>query len=185
VIGGEEASSADLSALLLEAFAAPDSGASMPETGGDSATDGGARRDLARSLLNTQDDGSIAYRYGTLPVLVAGQLVELDLVSFQQRRPRQFGEASRRLIMTLNTQSFGRVQVEARALGDRLTITFTGQSEGATQELARYADEIRELGSRFGWDVEAVRYGSDAQQGGAARHIVDHVLTAGSVDQVL
>jgi hypothetical protein len=137
--------------------------------------------ELARWLLNIQNDGSVAYRYGTLPVMVAGQLVELDLVLFQQRPSQAATTQIRRLVMTLDTQSFGSLQVEARALDNRLAITFTGQSPEAAADLASYSGEVRQLASRLGWNVEAVGY-EYGRTGRAARQIIDHVLSEGTVD---
>ena len=145
--------------------------------------DGEAER--AHALLNTQDGGAVAYRYGSLPVLVAGQLHELDLVLFQQRQPQEGSTQVRRLVMTLDTHALGPLQIEARALDNRLVITFVGRSPEAAAELAPYGSDIRDLASRLGWTVEGVGYEYSASQARAARQIIRHVLAAGTVDTVL
>lgn len=182
---GDNAASSDLAELLAGALqegpaAMPSPGIGNGDTGSEQpGTDDSA--ELARWLLNIQNDGSVAYRYGTLPVMVAGQLVELDLVLFQQRPSQAATTQIRRLVMTLDTQSFGPLQVEARALDNRLAITFTGQSPEAATDLASYSGEVRQLASRLGWNVETVGY-EYGRTGRAARQIIDHVLTAGTVD---
>jgi hypothetical protein len=177
---GDSAASADLAELLAGALntQSPPAGAGDTSSGQSNAQDGDA---LSRWLLNIQNDGSVAYRYGTLPVMVAGQLVELDLVLFQQRPSAAAATQIRRLVMTLDTQTFGPLQVEARALDNRLVITFTGQSPESATDLASYSGEVRQLASRLGWNVEGVGY-EYGPTGRAARQIIDHVLSAGTVD---
>jgi hypothetical protein len=113
--------------------------------------------------------------------MVAGQLVELDLVHFQQRPTASAATQIRRLVMTFDTKTLGPVQVEARALDNRLIITFTGQTTEAATELSAYSGEVRQLAGRLGWNVEGVGY-EYGSEGRAARQIIDHVLSAGSVD---
>jgi hypothetical protein len=139
-------------------------------------------RELAARLLNEQDEGSMAYSYGTVPLLIADQLIELDVVLFRERGKQGTQTSVRRLVMTLRTQTLGRVEVMAQAVGARLTIALTAQSESASDSLAQHADEVRELIGRLGWQVESIRYDVDAERARAADHIVRHVLSAGTVD---
>jgi hypothetical protein len=194
----------DISALVDGAMSADDSstrelarilGDSVPDraaqalsfAGGDSGDSGSGAHDahdLAKLFLNLQDGGSIGYRYGTLPVIVAGQLVELDLVVLRQREQPGAGSSVRRLVMTLKTESFGQVRIDARALENRLVVTFASESPRAADGLASHGDELRDLLQRLGWNVEGIAYELDAQPGRAARSIIDHVLSAGTVDLV-
>ncbi len=183
---GDSASVADLATVLSGALPESPSG-SLPSSSfmSSDSSDSESREDLARELLNLQDGGSIAYRYGTLPVIVAGQLVELELVALQQRALAQQSSPVRRLAMTLQTRSFGQVRIEARALEDRLMVTFTGQSPQGTQELESYRAEVRSLLGRLGWNVEALGYEVVAHPSTAARNVIDHVLSAGTVNLVV
>jgi hypothetical protein len=139
-------------------------------------------RELAERLLNEQDEGSMAYSYGTVPLLIADQLIELDVVMFRERNKQDAQTAVRRLVMTLRTQTLGRVEVMAQAVGQRLTIALTAESASASDSLAQHADEVRELIGRLGWQVESIRYDVDGERARAADHIVRHVLSAGTVD---
>jgi hypothetical protein len=178
--------SADLLAAALtnatDASSRPEAGQQNDDTGQQSPSD--PPSSLARRLLNVHDDGAVLYRYGTLPVLVADQLIELDLVLFQQRGTPAHTSQVRRLVMTLDTQSFGALQVEARALDNRLIVKFTGQSPEALQSLSAYGAEVHDLATRLGWNVEAVTYEHEPSPVRAARHVIDHVLAAGTVDMV-
>ena len=172
----------DVSALLEQfpnAGAVSDFGESMA----DSLAPGD--RKLAEQLLNEQDEGSMAYSFGTVPLLIADQLVELDVVMFRERNKQDPQTAVRRLVMTLRTETLGRVEVMAQAFGQRLTIALTAESASASDALAKHADEVRELVGRLGWQVEVIRYDVDTERARAADHIVRHVLSAGTVDYMV
>ncbi len=184
---GDDGSTMQLASLVADAMPTEVSSGPTPpppfgadDDGGDSSNPG----ELSRWLLNLQDGGNIGYRYGTLPVIVAGELVELDLVVMQQRPDTEGRSPVRRLVMTLQTQSFGQVRIEARALDNRLLINISGQSPQGAAQLACYQEEVRQLAGRLGWNVEGIGYDLDAQPPGAARNIIDHVLSAGTVDLV-
>jgi hypothetical protein len=142
-----------------------------------------ARRELAQRLLNEQDEGSVAYRFGILPVLIDDQLLELDLVHFRERRREEGTAGMRRLVMTFSTPSLGRVEVLAQALGDRLTIGIRTDSTTSREALAARGEEVRELVARMGWNVEAVSYEYQADVGRAARHVLTHVLNADTLSR--
>ncbi len=118
-------------------------------------------------------------------MIVADQLVELDLVVLQQRPNSQGSPGVRRLVMSLQTKSFGEVRVEARALENRLIVSFNGESADSARELSAYRDEVKGLVGRLGWNVEAIGYETGESPGSAARAVIDHVLSAGTIDQVL
>lgn len=165
---------------LLEQFPDAATVADLSESMADTLGPGDS--ELAARLLNEQDEGSMAYSYGTVPLLIADQLIELDVVLFRERGKQGTQTAVRRLVMTLRTQTLGCVEVMAQAVGSRLTIALTAQSAGASDSLAQHADEVRELIGRLGWQVESIRYDVDAERARAADHIVRHVLSAGTVD---
>jgi hypothetical protein len=142
-----------------------------------------ARRALR--LLNLQDEGSVAWRYGTLPILVAGQLIELDLVMFREREPKAARGGLKRLVMTLDTTHFGRVHVEARAIDNRLLVKLRAPTADAVEVMSAYGAEVRAAIELLGWSVDDVNYEIDPHAGRAAQAVIDHVLAAGSVDREL
>jgi len=109
--------------------------------------------DISRHGLAEKNTAETGYRYGSLPVLVSGQLVELDLVRV---RPRPGAEPnnSRRLVMTLDIASLGPVEIKAERSGARLTITFAGRPIDGDEELAAYEADVRELIARLNWQIE-------------------------------
>ena len=144
----------------------------------------GGSGDLARDLLNVPLGATVARHYGTFPVLVSGQLLELQFVAFQHRETAQEQNPVRRLFMTLHTPALGRLQIAAQAQGNRLSVTFTGESALATEALATHAPEVRELVGRLGWQVDSVVYGV-GQPVSAAGIAMTQTLTDNTMDQLL
>lgn len=141
-------------------------------------------RQLAWELLNDQDGGSVEYRYGVLPLIVADQLFELDLVYFRDRQSSaEPAGKSKRMVMTLNAPALGRVEVVAQAIGERVAVTIKSDSESSKQILAAERDRVRELLERLGWGVDAVRYETGDIQKRAAAHVVEHVLNGDSLSR--
>lgn len=165
------------------ALAASDSSSSQAFQSGDGAQDD-ERRQLAWELLNDQDGGSVEYRYGVLPLIIADQLFELDLVYFQDRHPAADASTrSKRMVMTLNAPALGRVEVLAQAIGERLTVTIKSDSEASRQILSAEQERVRELLARLGWGVDGVTYEIDGIDTRAAGHVVDHVLSGDSLSR--
>lgn len=149
----------------------------------DSAGDARGRRSRAIELLNTHDRGSVGYQYGVLPLLIADQLVELDVVCMHTTTAAD--SASRRLTMAFNSAALGRVEVQAHAAGTQLVLKIRTASAPSSAALAAHADDVRALVARLGWNVESLSYGHDAQLPRAATQIVQHVLNAETLSRLL
>jgi hypothetical protein len=179
----------EVAATLADALdaASPQNGAGIAPMDADADTNGGAQDDAQRALrlLNLQDEGSVSWRYGTLPLLVGGQLIELDLVMFRERESHATRGALRRLVMTLDTTHFGRVHVEARAVDNRLMVRLSAATSEAIEVMSAYGADVRAAIETLGWAVDEIRYEIAPQGVRAAHEVVKHVLSAGSVDQEL
>jgi hypothetical protein len=153
---------------------------------GDSGTGGDTDRsdELARWALNLQDDGSVQYRYATLPLVIGGELRELQVALFTPREPTARDSDVRRLVMTLETPQLKQVRIEAKSVGERLAVAIDVAAPHGVEALVEREGEVRELLARLGWSVEALSYGINVPPDRAARRIVEHVLTAGTVDAV-
>jgi len=180
----------DFAATLADALdsqTAEPNAAAVSNVNGDADTNSGNEDDAQRALrlLNLQDEGSVAWRYGTLPLLVGGQLIELDLVMFREREQHASRGSLKRLVMSLDTTHFGRVHVEARAVDSRLIVKLSAASADAVEILSSYGKEVRAAIEQLGWAVDEVRYEIEAPHASAAQAVVKHVLSAGSVDREL
>lgn len=148
-------------------------------------SDARAMRELARRLLNTQDLGSVAYHFGSLPVVIDNQLIELDLVLFREHESAARAAGMKKLVMSLRTQTLGRVEIVAQALESRLSVFVRTDSAQGSDALAAHGNEVRELVARLGWNVDCVSYRMAPEPERAAAAIVKHVLTAGTLDTVV
>jgi hypothetical protein len=177
-------SAADLTTTLAGALVAQDSGAGA---GGGNETFGDdkgleRRRQQVVELLNRADGGHVSYRYGQLPLLVHGRLVEVDLALFQDRQGALVRHPLQRMVMSIQTQSMGLVKVSVEVAGDRLSIAFGCESSSAAAALATDEVAVRQAVGELGWGVESLRYDTGDSSRRAAAEVVDHVLRQGSVD---
>jgi hypothetical protein len=119
-----------------------------------------------------------------LPLVIADQLFELDLVYFRDRHSSaESSTRSKRMVMTLNAPTLGRVEVLAQSIGDRLSITIKSDSEASRQILSAERERVRELLARLGWAIDGVAYEVDGIETRAASHVVDHVLGGDSLSR--
>lgn len=95
---------------------------------------------------------------GTLPVIVAGQLVELTVL--RERRAQHDALATRRLTMTLQPTSPAEVRIDAHVDGDRLIVQFAGPGAADDTSCARHADEVCSLAHRLGWTFAEMTWGA-------------------------
>lgn len=173
----------ELSMSLLDALTPQDVGGIRSVA--DSEGDDEHPATIAQRLLNRPEEGSIQHQYGHLPLLVAGELVELDLAMFTPKSADAAKTSNRRLVMSFSTETFGAIQIEAKAIDQRLVVTLTGESAAAIDTLAAHENEVRRAAERLGWAVEVISYDVTPQVARAARDVVDHVLSTGTVNRLL
>ncbi|HEU4653035.1 MAG TPA: flagellar hook-length control protein FliK [Steroidobacteraceae bacterium] len=165
-------------------MSAPVQGAVASATNDFANDDQDARRS-ARELLNVQDDGSVTYAYGVLPLMIGDQLVELDLAYFRERRDTQATDGMRRMVMTFSTRNLGRIEVLAQSIGDRLAIDMKTDAAASSDVLASHAEQVRDLVARLGWQIDSVSYSFNPNGLRAARHIVDHVAQSDTLSRFI
>ena len=164
-------------ALLPQGLNGPSLGRDFGENGEP------GRRDSAQELLNVSDGGRAEYRYGTLPLLVHGRLREVELALFREPPGAAIRVPLHRLVMSIQTRSFGTVRISAEVLHDQLAIRIDAQSANGATHLARREGEVRQAIAQTGWQVGSLQYGGASER--AASAIIEHVLLAGSVDRLL
>ena len=174
-----------LERLVGDAFdAAAPARSELGSAGGDSqGYDHEEREELVRRALNSQDGGSVGYRYATLPLLIGGDLTELQVALFTPRYDDVRGRRVRRLVMTLDTPRLREIRIETKSVDERIVVAIDASTPAAIEALTAREPEVREMLARLGWAVEAVSYGVNVPPDRAARRIVDHVLAAGTVDE--
>gem|GEM_PF-2095186 len=138
-------------------------------TGGLAATLQGARPEASRMqsvaapveasgtrvpIRSTDTDAHTVHR-GTLPVIVAGQLVELSVL--RERRLSRDGAPVRRLAMRIGDGVLG---IAARVQSDRLVIEFDGPARSDAVALDACAKEVQHLARRLGWRFTVTEWGA-------------------------
>jgi hypothetical protein len=204
VVSTAEARSAGNSAplaLLLERALAPQDGAGVgsgtlgfADSGGGkrqgqrhrrdfSAAAVGSNQAMAQTLLSLPDGGALHYRYATVPLLVNGKLMELDMALFHQPTPAV--AAPRRLVMSLATHKLGAVRIVAHSLRRNLNISLASNSERGVTILSAAMGSMRDRLVALGWQIDTVRCQLARNIASAGSDIVDHVLNSGALDRAV
>jgi hypothetical protein len=168
--------------MLGDAFDAAAAQSELGSTSGDRHGEDERER-FVRRALNLQDGGSVGYRYATLPLLIGGELTELQVALFAPRHDDARGRRVRRLVMTLDTPRLREIRIETKSVDERIVVAIDASTPAAVEALSAREPAVREMLAQLGWAVEAVSYGVNVPPDKAARRIVDHVLSAGTVDE--
>lgn len=170
------------------AGAAVEAGSDTPAQDGQADAGDGSRQ-LGLWLLNAQTDGAVAHRMGTIPLLVAGRLVEVEIALFEERPNR--GTKSelqhRQLVFSLRSDTFGPMEIAARMAGDRVRLRVATEDETKTGMLAAHMQHLKDLLAEQGWVVDEIAYATQRPDGSSAgaRAVIDHVISADSLNRVM
>lgn len=154
---GQRLSSAEtpIDTVATSAIAARSAGAAAGAGAGTARQRGGDTADHQRSPRDAFSTGSGSGRhYGTFPLIVSGELLELDFVSLRAGRTPPAGEAVSRIFVSLQPPGMRRLELTAHHLGDRVTVSFGGQ---AVQGGAAPALDVSALLQRLGWGSYPVK----------------------------
>ena len=170
--------------------------AQVQPRGAERERDRNARRDgddVARLIVNVQSGGAIAHRVGTLPLVVDGRLVELDVALFDQPENRATPEGGggksapalrhRQLVFAVTTERLGRVEVRATTAGTHMRVQINTESSDSSQALARYAARLSSDLETIGWQIDELAYQTTAPaaSGMVPRTVLEHLSAPGSV----
>jgi len=146
--------------------------------------------DLARWILNAQNGGAVAHRVGTLPLLIDGRLVELDVALFEEP-PGEEGQAShirhRRVLLAMDTATLGRIEASALFAADHIRVTLSTSSSESTGALARHMGPLTAELEHAGWHVDEMKYETRAPvaPGEVMNSVVEHLIGPGSVSRLV
>ena len=133
--------------LLQGSVAVPGSGAGATHDG-----EGEDPQDSSPDDLAT--DGTSGRHYGTFPLIVSGELLELEFVALHAGAAQPASAAVRRIFLSMRPPGMGRVELTAQNLGDRVTVRLAGQAaEGGTAVV-----DVAALLQRLGWGAYPVKF---------------------------
>jgi hypothetical protein len=181
--GSEAANAAASPALPADVSSAGADGRPASDHGGSQADSG----QLGQWILNAQTGGSVFHRVGTLPLLIGGRLVEVDVALFEQdaRQAKQGEPRARHLVFVLNTEGFGGVEVSARLVNSHVRVRFASERSATLDLLASRREELSRHLVGLGWVVDEIAYETKEsdERNPAYRAVVDYVVTQGSLDR--
>ena len=153
---------------------------------GSNGADSGSGQQPGQRVMNTQTGGAVAHRVGTLPLIVGGRLVEVDVALFEQdaRQSRQGEPRARHVVFVLDSAALGGVEVSARLVDARLRLRFAAERDSTLELLAGRREELSRQLAELGWSVDEIAY--EPRQGGhnaAYRAVADYVVNQGSLDR--
>jgi len=147
---------------------------------------------LARWILNAQTGGSLGHRVLTLPVLVDGRLVELDIAMFEQTPGRNAREDAsplkhRQLVLSLRTEELGQVDVQVALAGDRARVNVHCERAEAAEFMSLHATHLTADMETLGLSVDELRYAVRENQAAnvVLRSVAEHLVSPGSVSRLL
>ena len=149
-----------------------------------------ARATCTRGILNAQTGGAVTHRIATLPLLLDGELVELDVALFAQddsaqREPKADGIRHRELVFALTTEALGRLEVRALLANGHMRLRIAADSSASSERLAEHAPTLEASLQRIGWEVDEQRYESRSATGGVLASVVEHLISPGSVSRLV
>ena len=148
-----------------------------------------SERFLGTWLLNAQSDGSVAHRVISVPIWFGERLVEVSVALFSQRE--QAGLSSdakyRKVVLSLDTDHLGHVEVIINIANTNLKIDFHAQDEEAADILAGYLPELDSLLEQSGWTVDGINYATvlPSARGEVVRSVVEHYVTQDSINRLV
>jgi len=144
---------------------------------------------LTDHLLNAQTGGVVSHRWGLLPLIVGGRLVELSFALFEQRRPAEQSQGlqHRQVQFSIRTQRLGQVDVVARITGEHVRLHITTGSDTGTSQAARHSDSLEGALLESGWRVDEVAYGTHAEtpHNAVVRSVIEHVVSLDSLNRLV
>lgn len=128
--------------------------------GNESGKGGEGNRDLGYQLLNLQIDGAMGHRIATVPLVIDGRLIELNVGLVDQREARQdqAGTTHRRMVFTLNTDNLGPIAVDGTLTGEHIQLKFQVEYADALEALQSHASTLSEALNGAGFMVDQIAY---------------------------
>lgn len=144
---------------------------------------------LGQWLLNAQTGGVVSHRIGTLPLIVDGRLMEVDVAMFDHGKDETGGLATRHraLVFVLNLRHLGMVKVVASVVDERIRVRVETEKAETSVLMSQHTGVLRDALSQCGWAVDEVVYENLAARTAnpVVRSVMEHVVVQDSVNRLI
>ena len=115
---------------------------------------------LAHALLNRQIDGSVQHRVTTIPFVIDGELIELNIGFVDQRnaKPGQEQTTHHRVVFSLQTQALGGVAIDGVLTGNHVQLKLVSDDIDGFSAFEAHTQALQETLQQAGFQVDALRY---------------------------
>jgi len=159
------------------------SAADGAQQGSGAAADAG----LAAAFFNAQTGGAVAHAVTTIPLIVDGHLVELDIAMFGEPRGGAGAMPHGRVVIELDTEHLGHLHIDANLVGSHVQVGIASDNPDAADFIAQHAGVLRSRIQDDGWSVDGLRY--EVRERGAvngvARIVLEHRVSADSLSRLV
>lgn len=131
------------------------------DTGGHGQQQGAwPEQTLAHALLNRQVDGSVQHRITTIPFVIDGELIELN-IGFVDQRNAKLGQeqtAHHRVVFSLQTQTLGGVAIDGVLTGNHVQLKLASDDIDGFSAFETHTQALQETLQQAGFQVDTLRY---------------------------
>lgn len=115
---------------------------------------------LAELLLNLPTEGALPHRISTIPFLIDGDLLELNIafVDDHDTPTQQSPVKHRRLVISLNTNQLGGITLDASITGQQLRLKIGADSLASLDKLSVYGEGLSREIHAAGFQISEVEY---------------------------
>lgn len=153
----------------------------------DSTESGDRYERLGEWILNAQSHDSVAHRLLTMPIILNGKLIEVDMSFFSQKQCEilSHGQRSKRLVFSLQLENLGELSVEVKITDRHLKISIVSDRDESTQIMAKYLSELKNTVTDENWVIDDIQY--ITRQGGNAAilSVLNHHISQDHISRLL
>jgi hypothetical protein len=144
---------------------------------------------LAEYVLNAQIGGTVAHRLASFPIWFGGRLVEVNVALFSQNSAEAPPEGirHRKLVISLDTESLGHIDVSAYIAAQRVRLEVVTETESGAAAMAGHLPDLKRILGERGWVLDEADYLTLPRQEGnhAVRAVVRHHLAHDSLSRLM
>lgn len=141
---------------------------------------------VGRWILNAQSHDNVAHRLLTLPILIDGKLIEVDMSFYSQKQSDELlpVQRSKRMVFSLNLENLGVVNAEIKITDRHLKIVFSTESELSADYLSQHISDLKSSISDD-WNIDDIQYQTTVKSNDAFWSVVTHHISQESISRLM